>query len=105
LKGLTVDGGEEVARLRPADAGLRRGPLDSGQIEDLENQGKRNISSTIQPLDHSTPESTFQQHMLIFKATSTLEKILPPLDYTEDKAEADIILVGGRNLIWRTFPS
>jgi D-3-phosphoglycerate dehydrogenase len=104
LKGLTVDGGEEVARLRPADAGLRRGPLDSGQIEDLENQEKRNISSTIQPLDHSTPESTIQQRMYIFKATSTLEKILPTLDYTEDKAEADIILVGGKKFDLADFP-
>lgn len=42
--------------------------------------------------------------MKIYKATSTLDGILPPLDYTEDKAEADIILVGGKKFDLADFP-
>ena len=34
--------------------------------------------------------------MRIYKATATLDGYLPPLDYTDDKAEAEVMVVGGK---------
>ena len=42
--------------------------------------------------------------MLIYKATNTLDGYLPSLEYTEDKARAEIILVGGKKFILDDFP-
>lgn len=42
--------------------------------------------------------------MLIFKATSTLDGYLPSLQYTEDKSEAEVMLVGGKKIILADFP-
>jgi phosphoglycerate dehydrogenase-like enzyme len=42
--------------------------------------------------------------MLIYKATSTLEGYLPALDWTADKAVAEVLLVGGKPIMLREFP-
>jgi len=42
--------------------------------------------------------------MLIFKATNTLDGYLPSLQYTEDKSEASVILVGGKKFELSDFP-
>jgi phosphoglycerate dehydrogenase-like enzyme len=42
--------------------------------------------------------------MLIYKATSTLDGYLPPLDYTDDKAQADVMVVGGKAIVLAEFP-
>ncbi|QVL50107.1 MAG: hypothetical protein KFB96_06485 [Thiocapsa sp.] len=42
--------------------------------------------------------------MLIFKATNTLDGYLPPLDYTEDKAQAEVMVVGGKKIVLDEFP-
>jgi len=42
--------------------------------------------------------------MLVYKATSTLDGYLPPLDYTGDKAAAQIMLVGGKPIVLSEFP-
>ena len=42
--------------------------------------------------------------MRIYKATSTLDGYLPPLDYTDDKAEAEVMVVGGKAIDLAEFP-
>lgn len=42
--------------------------------------------------------------MKIFKATPTLDNYLPPLEYTTNKAEARMILVGGKKFDLGEFP-
>jgi phosphoglycerate dehydrogenase-like enzyme len=42
--------------------------------------------------------------MLIYKATNTLDGYLTSLEYTEDMAEAEIILVGGKKFDLDDFP-
>lgn len=42
--------------------------------------------------------------MLIYKATSTLDGYLPVLEYTDDKSDADILLVGGKKFDLKDFP-
>jgi phosphoglycerate dehydrogenase-like enzyme len=42
--------------------------------------------------------------MLIYKATNTLDGYLPSLDYTEEKGQAEIILVGGKKFFLDDFP-
>lgn len=42
--------------------------------------------------------------MKVYKATNTLDGYLPPLDYTEDKAIAEIMLVGGKAIVLGEFP-
>lgn len=42
--------------------------------------------------------------MLIYKATNTLEGYLPPLEYTEHLAAAEIMLVGGKKFKLDDFP-
>lgn len=42
--------------------------------------------------------------MLIYKATNTLDGYLPSLNYTEDKDQAEIILVGGKKFFLDDFP-
>jgi len=42
--------------------------------------------------------------MLIYKATNTLAGYLPPLEYTEDKTRAEIMLVGGKKFELSDFP-
>jgi phosphoglycerate dehydrogenase-like enzyme len=42
--------------------------------------------------------------MKVYKATNTLDGYLPPLDYTEDKALAEMILVGGKAILLDEFP-
>lgn len=42
--------------------------------------------------------------MRIYKATNTLEGYLPPLEYTNDKAEAEIMLIGGKASDLAEFP-
>lgn len=42
--------------------------------------------------------------MLIYKATNTLDGYLPPLGYTADKAQAEIMLVGGKQFLLSDFP-
>ncbi len=42
--------------------------------------------------------------MLIYKATNTLEGYLPPLQYTEEKSEAMVMLVGGKKFALSDFP-
>lgn len=42
--------------------------------------------------------------MIIFKATNTLDGYLPALDYTADKAAAELILVGGKKFDLAEFP-
>lgn len=42
--------------------------------------------------------------MLIYKATNTLEGYLPPLQYTEEKSEAVMMLVGGKKFALSDFP-
>ncbi len=43
--------------------------------------------------------------MKIFKATKTLDQYLPSLGFTEDKFEADIMLVGGKKFDIDDFPN
>jgi len=43
--------------------------------------------------------------MRIYKATNTLDGYLPPLDYTAEKAEAELILVGGKKFNLAEFPA
>lgn len=42
--------------------------------------------------------------MKVYKATNTLDGYLPPLEYTEDKAAAEIMLVGGKAILLDEFP-
>jgi phosphoglycerate dehydrogenase-like enzyme len=42
--------------------------------------------------------------MLIYKATNTLDGYLPLLECTEDKAQAEIMLVGGKKIVLDEFP-
>jgi phosphoglycerate dehydrogenase-like enzyme len=42
--------------------------------------------------------------MLIYKATNTLDGYLPALQYTEDKSEATVMLVGGKKFALKDFP-
>lgn len=42
--------------------------------------------------------------MLVYKATNTLDGYLPSLQYTENKAEATVILVGGKKFALADFP-
>jgi phosphoglycerate dehydrogenase-like enzyme len=42
--------------------------------------------------------------MRIYKATNTLDGYLPPLDYTDDKAEAEIMVVGGKAIDLAEYP-
>jgi len=42
--------------------------------------------------------------MRIYKATATLDGYLPPLDYTADKAEAELMVVGGKAIDLAEFP-
>ena len=42
--------------------------------------------------------------MMILKATNTLEGYLPTLEYTEDKSEVEVILVGGMKFALSDFP-
>ncbi len=42
--------------------------------------------------------------MLIYKATKTLDGYLPSLQYTEDKAQAEVLLVGGMKFAMADFP-
>lgn len=42
--------------------------------------------------------------MLIYKATNTLDAYLPPFDYTNDKSEAEMMLVGGKKIVLSEFP-
>ena len=42
--------------------------------------------------------------MLIFKATNTLDAHLPPLDYTNDKSSAEVMIVGGKQIALAEFP-
>lgn len=42
--------------------------------------------------------------MKIYKATSTLEGYLPSLEYTDDKDQAEIMLVGGKKFALEDFP-
>ena len=42
--------------------------------------------------------------MLIYKATNTLDGYLPSLDYTQDKADAEIMVVGGKAIHLDEFP-
>ena len=42
--------------------------------------------------------------MLVYKATATLDDYLPPLDYTADKARAEIMVVGGKRFVLSEFP-
>jgi phosphoglycerate dehydrogenase-like enzyme len=43
--------------------------------------------------------------MKLFKATNTLDGYLPELDYTADKAAAELILVGGKKFDLSEFPA
>lgn len=43
--------------------------------------------------------------MKIFKATNTLDSYLPPLNYTDDKSTAEIMLVGGKKFTLSDFPN
>jgi phosphoglycerate dehydrogenase-like enzyme len=43
--------------------------------------------------------------MQIFKATNTIDGYLPSLEYTTDKAAAEVILVGGKKLDLSEFPA
>ena len=42
--------------------------------------------------------------MLVYKATTTLDDYLPPLDYTDDKALAQIMVIGGKKIVLEEFP-
>lgn len=42
--------------------------------------------------------------MLIYKATNTLDGYLPSLQYTEDKSQAMVMLVGGKKFAFSDFP-
>jgi phosphoglycerate dehydrogenase-like enzyme len=42
--------------------------------------------------------------MLIYKATKTLDGYLPSLQYTEDKTQAEVMLVGGMKFALSDFP-
>ena len=42
--------------------------------------------------------------MLIYKATNTLDSYLPSLQYTENKSEATVMLVGGKKFALADFP-
>ena len=42
--------------------------------------------------------------MLIYKATATLDGYLPPLDYTDDKSQAEVMVVGGKQIVLTDFP-
>ena len=42
--------------------------------------------------------------MLIYKATKTINGYLPPLEYTEDKSRAELMMVGGKKIILSEFP-
>src|SRR4030042_4541493 len=42
--------------------------------------------------------------MLIYKATNTLDGYLPALQYTENKSEAIVMLVGGKKFTLADFP-
>lgn len=42
--------------------------------------------------------------MLIYKATNTLDAYLPQLDYSSDKSEAEILLIGGKKIALNDFP-
>jgi len=42
--------------------------------------------------------------MLIYRATNTLDRYLPSLQYTGDKTEAAVILVGGKKFTLAEFP-
>lgn len=43
--------------------------------------------------------------MKIFKATTTLDGLLPPLDWTSEKSDAEALLVGGKSLDLTEFPN
>jgi phosphoglycerate dehydrogenase-like enzyme len=40
----------------------------------------------------------------IYRATHTLDKYLPNLNYTENKKEAEVIIIGGKNIDLNDFP-
>jgi lactate dehydrogenase-like 2-hydroxyacid dehydrogenase len=42
--------------------------------------------------------------MKIYKNTNTLDKYLPQLEYTENKAEAEVMIVGGKKFELNEFP-
>lgn len=42
--------------------------------------------------------------MLIHKATATLDGYLPSLDWTADKSQAEVLLVGGKKILLSDFP-
>ncbi|MEX0383152.1 NAD(P)-dependent oxidoreductase [Spiribacter sp. 1M153] len=42
--------------------------------------------------------------MLVYKATNTLDGYLPPLDTTDDKAQAEVMVVGGKKIVLDEFP-
>lgn len=42
--------------------------------------------------------------MLIYQATQTLEGYLPELEYTDDKGLAEVMLVGGKQVVLSEFP-
>ena len=42
--------------------------------------------------------------MFVYKATNTLDGYLPPLDTTDDKAQAEVIVVGGKAIHLSEFP-
>ena len=42
--------------------------------------------------------------MKIYKATKTLDSYLPPLDFTDSKDEAEIMVVGGKKIELNEFP-
>lgn len=42
--------------------------------------------------------------MLIFKATETLDGYLPPLHFTEEKTQAEVVLLGGKKCALADFP-
>lgn len=42
--------------------------------------------------------------MLVYRATNTLDGYLPPLEITEYKAQAEIMVVGGKKIVLDEFP-